>query len=61
MDFSDAVAEVLRCSGSHFDPQVVKAFLQVVAEQGPAFFEESVRPEFSRSYLDGSPQALLRD
>jgi putative nucleotidyltransferase with HDIG domain len=40
LDFSSAVAEVLRCSGSHFDPRVVNAFLKIIAEQGTNFFTE---------------------
>ena len=31
-----AVAEIKRCSGSQFDPQIVEAFLRVIQEQGPS-------------------------
>lgn len=35
------VEEVVRCSGSQFDPQVVAAFLQVVQSHGETFFVNS--------------------
>ena len=35
------VEEVVRCSGSQFDPQVVQAFLQVVQSRGDTFFVNS--------------------
>ncbi len=41
MSGSDAVKELKRCSGSHFDPAVVDVFLMVLEEQGVAI----VHPE----------------
>lgn len=38
---AQVVTEVVRCSGSHFDPMVVKAFLQVTEEYGETFFVNS--------------------
>ena len=35
LSFEDAVAEVERCSGSQFDPEVVHAFLACVGAQIP--------------------------
>ena len=40
-NLEDVVAEVRRCSGTHFDPQVVKAFLELVEEHGQALFHNS--------------------
>jgi HD-GYP domain-containing protein (c-di-GMP phosphodiesterase class II) len=34
MPVSDAVAELRRCSGSQFDPEVVSALLAVVGDPG---------------------------
>ncbi len=39
MAASDAIAELKRCSGSHFDPMVVEKFLQVLDEQGTAMVD----------------------
>jgi hypothetical protein len=38
---SAVVDEVKACAGCQFDPEVVNAFLQVVAEQDPGFFRNS--------------------
>jgi HD-GYP domain-containing protein (c-di-GMP phosphodiesterase class II) len=38
----DEVAkEVVQCAGKQFDPDVVRAFMAVVQEQGPDFFRNS--------------------
>ncbi|RPJ45782.1 MAG: HD domain-containing protein, partial [Chloroflexi bacterium] len=39
----DVVAEVRRCSGTHFDPKIVQVFLDLVEEQGQAFFQNSAQ------------------
>jgi putative nucleotidyltransferase with HDIG domain len=39
----EVIAEVRKCAGTHFDPQVVKAFLALVEEQGPEFFHNSAQ------------------
>lgn len=39
----EALAEIERCSGSQFDPQVVAALHRVAATKGPAFFVNSGR------------------
>jgi HD-GYP domain-containing protein (c-di-GMP phosphodiesterase class II) len=39
--FEDIVEEISQCSGSQFDPQVVRAFLAVAQEKGPKFFKNS--------------------
>jgi HD-GYP domain-containing protein (c-di-GMP phosphodiesterase class II) len=33
LDSSDAVAEILRCTPSQFDPQIVAAFIAVLGRQ----------------------------
>jgi len=38
---SDVIAEVIRCSGSQFDPQVVEAFLAVTKRHADGFFINS--------------------
>ncbi len=37
-----AIAEIMRCSGSQFDPKIVEAFLGVIQEQGPRAGAEAV-------------------
>jgi putative nucleotidyltransferase with HDIG domain len=37
----EAKTEILQCSGSHFDPAVVNAFLMVLEEKGDFFFTNS--------------------
>jgi putative nucleotidyltransferase with HDIG domain len=61
LEFSDAVAEVLRCSGSHFDPQVVKAFLKVLAEKGTPFFLDTFQSTFTQSSLASTRQFLMQE
>lgn len=41
MSFEDVIAEVQRCSGTQFDPQVVAAFMDLAAEKGEAYFKNS--------------------
>ena len=44
MSGSDAVKELKRCSGSHFDPAVVDVFLLVLEEQGVAIIHPEPEP-----------------
>lgn len=37
----EVIVEVRRCSGSQFDPEVVRAFMQLVDEQGKTLFTSS--------------------
>jgi putative nucleotidyltransferase with HDIG domain len=37
----DVVKEVRRCSGTHFDPKVAEAFLEIANEKGSHFFQNS--------------------
>ncbi len=39
--FREVKEEIIRCSGSHFDPQVVRALLSVMEEKGRDFFKNS--------------------
>jgi response regulator RpfG family c-di-GMP phosphodiesterase len=39
--YNEALEEVRRCSGSHFDPQVVAAFLDLAKERGEGYFKNS--------------------
>jgi diguanylate cyclase (GGDEF)-like protein len=41
---ADALAELQRCSGSHFNPTVVRAFSDLIEEPAPAVGPEDVRP-----------------
>jgi putative nucleotidyltransferase with HDIG domain len=41
--FEEVRAEVIRCTGMQFDPQVVEAFLDVVEEKGPGFLINTSR------------------
>lgn len=41
--FDSVIEEVRRCAGNHFDPHVVKAFLALVEEQGPAVLHNSAK------------------
>jgi putative nucleotidyltransferase with HDIG domain len=40
-NFNEVTNEVKRCSGSQFDPEIVKVFLQLAEEKGPAYFLNS--------------------
>lgn len=42
MTLDQALAEIRRCAGTQFDPQVVAALDQVVEQYGPGFFVNSV-------------------
>jgi diguanylate cyclase (GGDEF)-like protein/putative nucleotidyltransferase with HDIG domain len=44
MSFEEIMAEVTRCSGSHFDPEVIKAFERVVEKKGRAWIEITEYP-----------------
>lgn len=37
--YKDAIEEIIRCSGSHFDPKVVNAFLKAMNEKGLTYNE----------------------
>jgi diguanylate cyclase (GGDEF)-like protein/putative nucleotidyltransferase with HDIG domain len=39
LDFYEILAEVRRCSGSHFDPAVVAAFEQIAQKKGPSLIK----------------------
>lgn len=39
--YNEALQEVRRCSGTHFDPQVVAAFLDLAKERGEGYFKNS--------------------
>lgn len=41
MSIEDALAEIRRCSGTQFDPRVVRAFLAVVDEEGSGWLHNS--------------------
>jgi putative nucleotidyltransferase with HDIG domain len=41
LSFDQVVQEVRRCSGTQFDPQLVKAFLALADEKGPDYFKNS--------------------
>lgn len=41
MSFDDAIAEIKRCSGTQFDPEVVRAFLGVIREDGTDWLSNS--------------------
>ena len=52
-----ALAELTRCAGTHFDPQIVAVLQRLVDEQGPEFFE--VPPE--RAAASGGADAGRAD
>lgn len=58
----DVIEEVKRCSGTQFDPAVVKAFLRVHEKRGAAFFKNSATRVDSTLALNGvvKPEADLR-
>ena len=39
MSFEEIMAEVRRCSGTHFDPEVIKAFERIIEKKGRAWIE----------------------
>ena len=39
--FREAREEMVRCSGTQFDPDIIDALMVVAAEKGPAFFKNS--------------------
>lgn len=41
----DVVAEVKRCSGTHFDPQVAEIFFEIANEKGSEFFYNSAEKD----------------
>jgi putative nucleotidyltransferase with HDIG domain len=44
LDFDEILKEVRRCSGSQFDPEVVKAFEQIVKKTGPVMIKNIANP-----------------
>jgi HD-GYP domain-containing protein (c-di-GMP phosphodiesterase class II) len=40
-ELTNVMREIKRCSGTQFDPAVVRAFFKVVAEKSPAFFNSA--------------------
>ena len=46
MNYEEIIAEVKKCSGSHFDPEVAKAFTRIVEKKGSSWIEiiNSIQP-----------------
>lgn len=53
----EATSELLRCSGTQFDPRVVSAFLELKDEKGEGFFVNSALTQDKDSNLNESLQA----
>jgi putative nucleotidyltransferase with HDIG domain len=45
---TEVIEEVQKCSGTHFDPNVVEAFVQIAREKGEAFFMNSAEVDHDR-------------
>ena len=52
----NAVRELEYCSGTHFAPEVVEVFLQIISERGPAITKGQSMP-----YMKGHTVASLQD
>ena len=58
-NFREVVEEVTRCSGQHFDPETVQAFIAIVEEKGPDFFKNSAAMVDRSILLTGTGTANL--
>jgi HD-GYP domain-containing protein (c-di-GMP phosphodiesterase class II) len=52
--FEDVLAEVARCSGTQFDPDVVAAFISLTKEKDRDFFKNSATTVAHSMQLDGA-------
>jgi putative nucleotidyltransferase with HDIG domain len=59
----EVVAEACRCAGSHFDPRLVQALLELVEDRGITFFHDSAQAvdrEVALASMGSNPRAALR-
>ncbi|HKZ84727.1 MAG TPA: diguanylate cyclase [Anaerolineae bacterium] len=60
MSPAEVVAELRRCAGTQFDPQVVEAFVEIVEQEGEGFVVNSAREVARQSTRAIAPGAVPR-